>query len=163
MKEERLIHNKPKGLRVWNAYHSLLTSLLSQENFTYILERPTFDISLYTMAFGHGIVQVNPENVNDSKKCFLKSHITRGNTEKKQIIFQRSIPYLLLDRDDNMNYFDFFIAIKTFPKTIFAFTCIWSSNLIKESFAGVWLNGALSLDYSTINKKSLWHKRNMQL
>lgn len=48
----------------------------------------------------------------------------------------------------------------------FIFFCnqnIWSSNLINESFAVVWLNGALLLDYLTINKKSLRHIRNKQL
>lgn len=48
----------------------------------------------------------------------------------------------------------------------FIFFCnqnIWSLNLINESFAVVWLNGALLLEFLTINKKSLWHIRNKQL
>lgn len=104
-------------------------------------------------ALEHGIEQVHPKNVSVSNKCFFKSHITCGNGSEEKKQFQRPIlyNYILLDRDELL-WFYFFCNQN-----------IWSSNLINESFAVVWLNGALLLDYLTISKKSLWHIRNKQL
>lgn len=105
-------------------------------------------------ALEHGIVQVHPKNVSVSNKCFFKSHIICGNSSEEKKQFQRPIlyNYIWLDRDELLWFYFFFCNQN-----------IWSSNLINESFAVVWLNGALLLDYLTINKKSLWHIRNKQL
>lgn len=106
-------------------------------------------------ALEHGIVEVHPKNVSVSNKCFFKSHITCGNSSEEKKQFQGPIlyNYILLDRDELLWFYLFFFCNQN----------IWSLNLINESFAVVWLNGALLLDYLTINKKSLWHIRNKQL
>lgn len=64
-------------------------------------------------ALEHGIVQVHPQNVSVSNKCFFKSHITCGNSSEEKKQFQRPIlyNYILLDRDELL-WFNFFLQSK---------------------------------------------------
>lgn len=64
-------------------------------------------------ALEHGIVQVHPQNVSVSNKCFFKSHITCGNSSEEKKQFQRPIlyNYILLDRDELL-WFYFFLQSK---------------------------------------------------
>lgn len=150
-KEERLIQNKPTCLKCLSL--SFRIFIVPREFYLYFGGTHLRYLFLHT-ALEHGIVQVHPKNVSVSNKCFFKSHITCGNSSEEKKQFQRPIlhNYILLDRDELLWFYFFFCNQN-----------IWSSNLINESFAVVWLNGALLLDYLTTNKKSLWHIRNKRL